>query len=57
MDIIDISKKAIVLDSKEVERLRNILFYVRHRINVHGKTQAGDLAYIKYFLERLEELK
>ena len=57
MDIINITKKAIVLDSVEIEKLRQVIGYARHRADVHGKTQVGELSFIKYFMKKLEELK
>lgn len=57
MDIVNITQKAIVLDSEEIKKLKQIMGYAHHRANIHKKEQAGDLSFIKYFIKKLEEIK
>lgn len=59
MDIIDISRKAIVLNKEEIEKMIQVYKYIRHRIFDHPGCGAKyvDIKYVDYVLHHLETIK
>lgn len=64
MEIIEIQKKALVLDEDEIKKLRIAFEYLQHRIVKHRDKQGvgwmcqsgTDLDFVEYILIKLEEM-
>jgi hypothetical protein len=58
MEIIEVSRKALVLDSSEIEKMDQAYQYLRHRLLKHPECGLKlDIKYVDYVIAKLKEVR